>query len=103
MELYDTISNAISKHILLFTPNYNVVTYGEGAVVELNNVLGEYKNAHPTLEYAIGTIPIGTSTSIDPDFMCSLAYKEENQNLKVFCFGFMSAARENAFKGQNTY
>lgn len=103
MEISELISKAISKYVLLFTPDYHLMIYSAGALTDTTKVLVEYKATHPTFKYVISTMPTGASSVIDPNFMCTIAYEEDEKDLKIFCFGFMSEARESVFKGQNSH
>lgn len=101
-EIENLIQTILSKHIVVFTPDYRIVIYNASAHTELITELQKYQNEHTDFKWILNINPLGTAEFMDPDNYCMLSWIE-NGELKIFGFGIMSEPRESVFKGQQSH
>ena len=100
-EFENQLQTILSKHTLVFTPDYHIIVYSWRAMNELAQFFKNYQSAHPEFKYT----SIAQSTA-PGDYAGADAWGAfswiENGEVNIFGINFMQEVQENRFRQINS-
>ena len=91
----------LSKHILVFTPDYHVVVYSWRAMQELANYFKDYQTKNSDFKYTSMAQSTAPGDYAGADAWGAFSWID-NGEVKMFGINFMQEAQENRFKQFNS-